>query len=87
MVCVLWLDFLVQLILIVVRLFSELFVNTKMDEGPCSKLHLPHLKEAFDRHGDPYMYDSIIERDFSARLNEADRLIRVRLTVRVSLLF
>ena len=54
-----------------------MFVNTKMDEGPCPKIHTEQLKQAFEDHGDPYMYDSVIEKDFTARLNEADRIIKV----------
>lgn len=48
-----------------------------MDEGPCPKVHSAHLKEAFEKHNDPYMYDNIVEREFTARLNEADRIIKV----------
>lgn len=48
-----------------------------MDEGPCPKIHTEQLKQAFEDHGDPYMYDSVIEKEFTARLNEADRIIKV----------
>lgn len=54
----------------------DIFVNTKMDEGPCEKIHSEALKADFERHNDPYMYDSMIEKEFSNRVTEADRLIR-----------
>jgi hypothetical protein len=54
----------------------DMFVNTKMDEGPCPKLHTEQLKMAFEQNGDLYMYDHIIEKEFTARLNEADRIIK-----------
>lgn len=56
---------------------EDMFVNTKMDEGPCPKLHTEQLKMAFEQNGDLYMYDHIIEKEFTARLNEADRIIKV----------
>jgi hypothetical protein len=56
----------------------DIFVNTKMDEGPCPKIHSEPLKAEFERGSDRYMYDNIIEKEFIARLNEADRVIKVR---------
>lgn len=54
----------------------DIFVNTKVDEGPCAKIHSEALKADFERQGDPYMYDSMIEKEFSNRISEADRQIR-----------
>lgn len=48
-----------------------------MDEGPCPKIHSEALKAEFERSSDRYMYDNIIEKEFIARLNEADRVIKV----------
>jgi hypothetical protein len=48
-----------------------------MDEGPCDKVHSEALKVAFERSGDLYQYDSIVERHFMSRINEADRVIKV----------
>ncbi len=55
----------------------DIFVNTKMDEGPCDKVHSEALKVAFERSGDIYQYDSVVERHFLSRINEADRVIKV----------
>eukprot|EP01035_Chromulina_nebulosa_P040235 gene40235-54405_t len=55
---------------------NDIFVNTKMDEGPCMKVHSEALKAAFERHGDPHMYDSLIEREFQTKVQEADRVIK-----------
>lgn len=54
-----------------------MFVNTKMDDGPCELVHSDELKEKFERDNDPYKYDSLIERDFLARINDIDRSIKV----------
>ena len=55
----------------------EMFVNTKMDDGPCELVHSEELKEKFERDNDPYMYDALIERDFLTRINDIDRSIKV----------
>jgi LUC7 N_terminus len=55
----------------------EMFVNTKMDDGPCELVHSDELKEKFERDNDPYKYDALIERDFLARINDIDRSIKV----------
>lgn len=57
--------------------FLEMFVNTKMDDGPCELVHSDELKEKFERDNDPYKYDALIERDFLARINDIDRSIKV----------
>lgn len=60
----------------------DLFVNTKLDEGPCPKVHSDALKNDFEAAGDAGMYDHILEREFNYRLSEADRTIkRARLRV------
>ena len=56
---------------------SDIFVNTKMDEGPCEKIHSDALKIAYEKSGDLYCYDSVVERHFLSRINEADRVIKV----------
>ena len=56
---------------------SEMFVNTKMDDGPCELVHSEELKEKFERDNDPFMYDALIERDFLTRINDIDRSIKV----------
>jgi hypothetical protein len=66
-------DFLIKSCL----LFKDIFINTKMDEGPCEKIHSEALKESFEKNGDIYMYDNLIDREFNARLSEADRIIKV----------
>jgi RNA-binding protein Luc7-like 2 len=53
----------------------ELFVNTKMDEGPCSKVHSEAIKTVFQNSSDRYMYDNFIEREFQNRLSYAERTI------------
>jgi RNA-binding protein Luc7-like 2 len=56
---------------------NDLFVNTKMDEGPCRNIHSDSLKADFEKNArDPHMFDSVIERDFSNRIAEADRVIK-----------
>lgn len=44
--------------------------------GSCPKIHSDTLKEAFEADGDKAMFDSLIERDFVARINDIDRTIR-----------
>ena len=56
---------------------TDIFVNTKMDEGPCQKVHSEILKEEFQRSNDIHMFDALIEREFNNRINEADRVIKV----------
>lgn len=48
-----------------------------MDEGPCDKIHSDDLKEQYEKSKSLYMYDSLIEREFNMRLQEADRVIKV----------
>ena len=55
----------------------EMFVNTKMDDGPCDLVHSEELKEKFERDNDPFKYDSLIERDFLTRIGDIDRSIKV----------
>jgi hypothetical protein len=52
-------------------------VNTKVDPGPCDKVHLEELKEQFEQSGDLYIFDAEIERDFLNRINDIDRTIKV----------
>ena len=66
---------------------SEMFVNTKMDDGPCGLVHSEELKEKFERDNDPFKYDSLIERDFLARIVDIDRSIKVMYTTSNSILF
>jgi hypothetical protein len=54
----------------------DIFVNTKMDEGPCPKVHSEVLKQEFEKHGDKFMYDHALEKEFNHRLAEADRIIK-----------
>ena len=54
----------------------DMFVNTKMDDGPCSLIHSEEMKEKFEKDGDVEMYDDLIERDFSNRCADLDRTIR-----------
>ncbi len=58
----------------------EMFVNTKMDCGPCPKIHSEPLKDEFERTmtGEKLnMFDHLVEREFNARVNEIDRIIEV----------
>jgi len=56
---------------------NEMFVNTKMDTGPCKNLHSDELRAKFERSGtDLHVYDAMIERDFNARIAEVERSIR-----------
>lgn len=64
-----------------------MFVNTKMDDGPCGLVHSEELKEKFERDNDPFKYDSLIERDFLARIVDIDRSIKVMYTTSNSILF
>eukprot|EP01031_Cornospumella_fuschlensis_P034922 gene34922-42291_t len=54
----------------------DLFVNTKMDEGPCEKLHSDAFKADFEKNGDPGMFDSFLESEFQMRINEAEKIIK-----------
>ena len=54
-----------------------MFVNTKMDDGPCELVHDEELKEKFEADQDPSMFDSMIERDFLNRISDIDRSIKV----------
>jgi hypothetical protein len=49
-----------------------------MDEGPCQKVHSDPLKADFQKCRDIHMFDSLIEREFTARIAEAERVIKVR---------
>lgn len=53
-----------------------MFVNTKMDDGPCELVHSQDLKEKFEQEKDPFKYDSLIERDFLTRISDIDRSIK-----------
>jgi hypothetical protein len=53
-----------------------MFVNTKMDDGPCELVHSQDLKEKFEKDNDPFKYDSLIERDFLTRISDIDRSIK-----------
>lgn len=59
----------------------EMFVNTKMDCGPCPKIHSDKLREDFNqKHSEEEgirMYDQMIEREFTSRIAEIDRIIDV----------
>eukprot|EP01038_Epipyxis_sp_PR26KG_P007236 gene7236-9867_t len=55
---------------------NDIFVNTKMDEGPCTKVHSEILKSDFEKSKDKYQFDSILEKEFSSKINEADRVIK-----------
>ena len=57
--------------------YLDIFVNTKMDEGPCQKVHSEPIKAEFQKSRDIYMYDNLIEREFQNRIAEADRVIKV----------
>lgn len=48
-----------------------------MDQGPCPKIHSDSLKKSFEDFGDLYMYDNFVEREFSFRIQDADRIIKV----------
>ncbi len=50
-----------------------------MDEGPCEKIHSEALKLAFEKSKDPYAYDAVVERHFTTRIAEADRVIKASL--------
>jgi RNA-binding protein Luc7-like 2 len=47
-----------------------------MDEGPCDKVHSEVIKTAFQKSGDTHMHDNFIEKEFLARIAEADRIIK-----------
>jgi hypothetical protein len=49
-----------------------------MDEGPCQKVHSEPLKAEFQKSRDIHMFDSLIEREFTTRIAEAERAIKVR---------
>jgi hypothetical protein len=52
-------------------------VNTKVDEGRCQKVHSDTLKADFQKSKNPFMFDSLIEREFNMRISEADKVIKV----------
>ena len=56
-----------------------MFVNTKADEGPCELIHSDELKEAFENSGDTSLFDDEIERGFSSKISDIDRVIKVRI--------
>jgi LUC7 N_terminus len=61
----------------------DMFVNTKMDCGPCSKLHSDIMKDEFENKftGDKaHVFDHIIEREFTARVYDIDRIIDVSIS-------
>ena len=60
----------------------DMFVNTKMDCGACTKIHSEALKSEFEREevGDRlFSYDYMLDREFTSRVNEIDRIIEVSL--------
>lgn len=60
----------------------EMFINTKVDCGSCSKVHSDGLKAKYKNSKNPYKYDSILERDFLNRVADVDRTIK-RARIRV----
>jgi hypothetical protein len=48
-----------------------------MDEGSCPKVHSDELKENFQKSGDLCIFDYQLEKEFTRRLAEADRIIKV----------
>ena len=56
---------------------GDMFVNTKMDFGPCEKVHSDELKEEFLKSSDHSIFDGEVERDFTQRISDIDRTIRV----------
>lgn len=60
----------------------DIFVNTKMDEGPCPLIHSEQLKEEFQRSDDATLYDPLVEREYLNKIAEADRSIKVRVSLR-----
>ena len=57
----------------------DIFMNTKVDEGPCQKIHSEALKAEFQRSNDIYVYDNLLEREFQGKVNEVDRVIKVKI--------
>jgi hypothetical protein len=53
-----------------------MFVNTKMDEGPCDKIHSESIKATFEKSGDLYIFDNFIEKEFLSRLAESEKIIK-----------
>jgi len=54
----------------------EMFINTKVDCGSCSKIHSDNLRLKYKSSKNPYKYDSLLERDFSNRVADIDRTIK-----------
>ena len=55
----------------------DIFVNTKMDLGPCKKVHSESLKTDFNNHPRcKDMFDHLLEREFSRHISEIDRVIK-----------
>jgi len=55
----------------------DMFVNTKVDIGPCKNLHSDELKAKFEKCApEVRMYDIMIERDFTQRIADLERSIR-----------
>jgi RNA-binding protein Luc7-like 2 len=54
---------------------NEMFVNTKMDEGPCTRVHSDALKEEFERSGDTTIFDHNLEHELLKRISDVDRSI------------
>jgi hypothetical protein len=56
----------------------DLFINTKMDLGPCSKFHTEEFKFAFENNvKDLIYYENILEKEILFYLSEADKKIKV----------
>lgn len=57
----------------------DLFTNTKQDLGPCSKAHLPNLKEEYDKASDEqkkkWGFEWDYQRDITRYVNDCDRKI------------
>lgn len=68
----------------------DMFLNTKMDCGPCSRMHIDSLKEEFETTmtGEKsHIFDHIIEREFTSRVYDIDRVIEVSMSIRTKLNF
>ena len=55
----------------------DMFVNTKADEGPCELIHSDDLKESFENSGDTTIFDDEIDRCFTSKISDIDRVIKV----------
>eukprot|EP01035_Chromulina_nebulosa_P018757 gene18757-24524_t len=56
----------------------DMFINTKVDCGPCDKIHSDYLKQQFELNvtGEKlYKYDTILEKEFAPKVHDIDRVI------------